>query len=512
MCFYIAVGKNASADGSVMVGRCSDRIANDAQRVLSVPRMTHAPDETIKIPNSKTTIPQVPLTYAYTAAARWNKGTAIERITGGINEFQVSAGATTSGFGLKPEVLELTPRSDTAVGDYMMTLVLQRCKTAREAVGLMGSLTEQYGSISDTYLVADPNEAWMIELYHGTHWAAARLPDDCFLVEANSYRLGEIDPDDTDNFLCDPDLIPFAVKHGLWDPSGGRPFHASRAYSTPDDQPPRGTHAQPHYSLHRVWRGCMLLKPSANLDPFEPTKEYPLFLVPDRKLTPQDLLNVLKDHYQGTELDEYGAQDEAYPTVINQDTGRYRLAPGWGNSRVIGPAHSVVSWLTQSRDWLPGGIGGVFWSGLGRAWASPHIPWYACNTRTPKAFQLGDASAEGSRYMPDSAFWMFATAGNIVNLFYQGTVDLVRPVWERFDSRSFEMQERVEDAARSLWEQDPAQAAEYLTSYSNGLAREALEMAQDVLTNVLTRIAILNHPSAERSRAEPVRLQSYGRS
>ena len=96
MCYYIAVGKNASADGSVMVGRCSDRIANDAQRVLSMPRVSHAPGETIAIPNSKTILPQVPLTYAYTASARWNKGTAIERITGGINEFQVSAGATTT--------------------------------------------------------------------------------------------------------------------------------------------------------------------------------------------------------------------------------------------------------------------------------------------------------------------------------------------------------------------------------------------------------------------------------
>ena len=153
----------------------------------------------------------------------------------------------------------------------------------------------------------------------------------------------------------------------------------ARAYATADLNRPRADLPQPYYSLHRIWRGNMLLKPSANLDPYEPTKEYPLFLQPDRKLTPADLLAVFKDYYAGTELDEYGAQDAAYPTLVDPVTGHYRLAPVWCRSRIIGCPQAVTTWVTQSRDWLPDPIGGLLWGGLAAGATSPHIPWYACN-------------------------------------------------------------------------------------------------------------------------------------
>jgi dipeptidase len=450
----------------------------------------------IDIPESPTSIPQVPVTYAYTAIVRVLDEAKMELVAGGVNEFQVSAGASTGGQ-VSPTVAELSPIPETAVGDYMMTLVLQRCRTAREAIRLLGRLTEEYGARRDNYIVADPKEAWLFEQYQGHHWAAARVPDDCFVVEANSVRLKEINLDDPDNFACDPDLIPFAVENELWNPESGVEFHASRAYGSTEVNRPRGPLAQPFYSLHRIWRGNMLLKPSADLDPYEPTKEYPLFLPPDRKLTPQDLLDVLKDYYQGTELDEYGALDEDYPTVVDGPTGHYRFAPAWGASRIIGCPQTVTSWVTQSRDWLPNSIGALLWGGLAAAAAGPHLPWYACNTRTPKPYRIGDAG-DDAVYDPDSAYWLFETIGNIMNLFYQGTVDLAKTVWERFDARSFEMQQAIEDTAVKLAAEDPAEAAEFLTRYSNSVAQEALTVGQDMLTKVLTRVALLNNPQTER--------------
>jgi dipeptidase len=491
----LAAGKKATADGSVMVARNCDTNSTEAQRILSVPRKTHAPDDTIKIPDSITTIPQVPVTYAYSAIARVVNGADIEMVAGGINEFQVSAGAS-SGGQVSLKVSALTPFPATVIGDYMMTLVLQRCKTAREGIRLMGELTEKYGARKDNYIVADPNEAWLFEQYQGYHWVAARVPDDCFVVEANSVRLAEINPDDPDNYLCDPGLIPFAVQQGLWDPASGK-FHASRAYGSPDVNRPRGTLPQPYYSLHRVWRGCMLLKPSANLDPYEPTKEYPLFMKPDRKLTPQDFLNVLKDYYQGTELDEYGAQDKDFPTVVDAPSGIYRLAPAWCRSRIIGCPQTVTSWVTQSRAWLPNEIGGILWGGLASGATSPHLPWYACNTRTPKAYQVGNPGTN-SVYMPDSAYWMFETTGNIMNLFYQGTMDLVKPVWEQFDCYSFQRQPAIEETALKLLPRDPVAAAEFLTTYSNSVAQEALTVVQDMFVKLFTRIALLNNPQTGR--------------
>ena len=79
----------------------------------------------------------------------------MEMISGGINEFQLSAGASTGGW-VKPEVAKLTPWPDTVIGDYLMTLVLERCRTAREGIRWLGDMTEKYGARTDNYILADP--------------------------------------------------------------------------------------------------------------------------------------------------------------------------------------------------------------------------------------------------------------------------------------------------------------------------------------------------------------------
>ena len=394
MCYMIAVGKNASADGSVMVARNCDSVSTDALRVISVPRQTHEPGSTVRIPAERLQgmgapegvipvpldIPQVPVTYAYTAIVRATEEDGLHLVLGGINEHQVSAGASSGGW-TKPEVNKLTPWLETVIGDHITTLVLQRCRTAREAVTFLGRMSEEYGARTDNYIVSDPQEAWLFEQYQGRHWAAARVPDDSFVVEANSFRLEDPRNPGPSEYLCSSDLVEFATAHGLWDSEGGQPFSAAKAYGTDDINRQRGSLEQPYYSLHRIWRGNMLLKPSARLDPYEPAQRYPLFLQPDNPLTVQDIFRTLSDYYQGTELDEYSPLDEQYPTVIDPETGHYRYAPGWCKSRIIGCPQTVTSWVTQSRAWLSDAVGGVLWAGLGATAASPHVPWYCQNTR-----------------------------------------------------------------------------------------------------------------------------------
>jgi len=506
MCYMLAAGKNATADGSVIVARNCDANSTEGQRIVSVPHRKHQPGTMMRIPDTKDmVIPQVEETYAYTAIWRIAAGEEIPMVMGGINEFQLSAGASTGGW-VKAEVSQLTPWPDTVLGDYLMTLVLERCSTAREAVLWLGMMTEKYGARTDNYILGDPDEVWLFEQYHGYHWAAARIPDDCFVVEANSFRLAEINPDDPANYLCDPDLIPFAVKHGLWDPNSGIPFHASRAYATNAISRPRGLkgeYPQKYYSLHRVWRGNMLLKPSAALDPYEPTEEYPLFLQPDQKITLADVFNVLKDNYEGTVLDEYGAQDEQFKTMIDPLSGHYRLAPAWGKSRVIGCPQTVTSWATQCRKWLPDAIGGVLWAGLAAAVSSPHVPFYACNRHTPTAYQTGKAGVE-SHYEEGSAYWLFENIGNLHNLFYQGSYDLVRPVWEAFEADLYAQQTAVEAGALHIYQQDKdEEVMDFLTDYSNGAALRALEAGKRMLGNLFTRLALVNNPMTTRGYQDP---------
>jgi len=512
----IAAGKKATVDGSVLVARNCDSVATDALRVVSVPRRVHAPGSTVSIPVSRElpnddtvvsgwkarpiSLPQARETYAYTAAMRFVPGDEMGMVMGGINEHQVSAGASSGGW-VTDVVERLTPWPETVIGDFLMTLVLERCKSAREAVVFCGEMTEAYGGRTDNYILADAEEAWLFEQYQGTHWAATRVPDDCFVVEANSFRLQEIDPDDSENYMCDPELVAFALEHGLWDRSGGKPFLASEVYGTNERNRLRGELEQPYYSLHRIWRGISLLAPEIELDPYEPSKRYPLFVPVARKLSIHDLLEVLKDTYQGTPLDEYSQQDDAFPTVVDPKSGHYRLGPAWCGSRVIGCPQTITSWVTQSRGHLPDAIGGVFWGGLAATAAGPHIPWYAQNAKVPGVFGVGDAG-DDARYQPDSAYWLFENIGNLMNLFYQGTVDLVRPRWELFEDELFRCQARVERRASELFRSRPEDAVDYLTDYSFNQALKAIEVGQGILEDLWTRIALMNNPQTSRAYEE----------
>lgn len=512
MCFMIAVGKKASADGSTMVARNCDSNSTEAQRIIAYPRKKHQPNKMIRIPDSNDVkVPQVEETFAFVAITRYVDGDDIGMVAGGVNEFQLSAGASTGGW-LKKEVEDISPMPETVIGDYRMQLILERCKTAREAIEWLGNSVAGYGARTDNYIVADPNEVWLYEEYQDHHWAAVRVPDDSFVVEGNSFRIADFFPEDTENYMCDADLIPFAIKHGLWDPSSGKPFNVSRAYGTNKRNRPRGKHGefeQPYYSLHRIWRSISLLNADLNLDEYEPTQEYPLFVKPSKPITPEMLINVLKDTYEGTDLDEYGKTEIPYGTIIDPVTGHYRYSPAWSKSRIIGCPQTITSWVTQSRSWMPNEIGGLIWAGLAATASSPHIPFYACHKDTPSAYKIGLAG-DNSVYLPDSAYWLFENIGNIMNLFYDGTVDLVKPVWEDFDHKRYEFQNSIEQIALNLYKEDKQKMIDFLTSYSNGVALEALEVGQDMLAKLFTRLAMVNNPQTTRGYENPTEWKKSG--
>ena len=512
MCYMMAVGKKASADGSTMVARNCDSNSTEAQRIVSIPRMKHNKGEMIRIPDSNNVvIPQVEETYAFTAITRMIDGDDIGMVAGGVNEFQLSAGASTGGW-LKKEVEDICPIPESVVGDYRMQLVLERCKTAREAIEWLGKNVAEYGARTDNYIVADPNEVWFYEEYQAYHWAAVRLPDDCFIVEGNSFRIADFYPEDTDNYLCDPDLVPFAIKHGLWDSKSGKPFNVARAYGSNDRNRPRGANgefAQPYYSLHRIWRGISLLNTELNLNEYEPTKEYPLFVKPSKPITPEMLLTVLKDTYEGTDLDEYSPTKNENNYILDPITGQYRYSPAWCKSRIIGCPQTITSWVTQCRSWLPNELGALIWAGLAAAASSPHIPFYACNLYTPKAYVTGN-SGDNSEYMNHSAYWINENIGNIMNLFYQATVDLVKPAWTAFDKRNFDAQEKIERITLEMYNEDKEKAVEFITAYSNGIALQAVEVGEDMLRKLYTRLALVNNPQTSRGYEDPKNWKGSG--
>jgi len=520
----IAAGKNATRDGCVMVARSCDALGDYVQQVLAVLRKKHRSNEKLRFSLSEgVEIPQVPETYAYLGITSVVEGEEIHTVQGGINEFQVCAGASSGGV-LSKRADAVCPRMGTSIGDYRMTLVLERCKTAREGVQLIGQLTEQYGARTDNYVVGDPHEVWLYEEFRGHLWVAARVPDDCFVVEANTCRIGEVNLSDAASFMGSKNLLTFAVNNGLREPASKEPFNLMKTYSAQNEKVKQGIPV-PAYDGRRIWRGISLLSPSTGLNPQAPVETYPLFVKPDTKLSPRDILMVLSDHYQGTEFDVYGVSINDYEPALPRGTLdmwdhsrsevskanslfqlnrklQYQMAPVWATERIIGTTAAVTSWCAQLRSNMPNPIGGLLWAGLTEAATSPHIPFYAGIAATPVPYTIGSQKYEpmsteiisGSLYDEKSAYWIFREVSNLVNLFYTATKDEVIPVWRNWEDELYRLQPFIEKVASDLYQQNPKMAEEYLTNYSNMKATEALEIAKSIIARLHTIIAHCNAP------------------
>ena len=528
-CYMVAAGKKATTDGSVLVARSEDAAhGNHALRVLAVPRKKHNPGEEIVFEKMGDTglilppgvkIPQVSETYAHLGVVNVIEGEKISITAGGVNEFQVCAGPSSGGY-INKKAEQVCPENPTSIGDYRCTLVLERCKTAREGIRLLGELTEKFGARIDNYMVGDPNEVWLYEEYRGRLWAAVRIPDDCFVVEANTVRIGEINLNDSESFMGSRDLVSFASEHELYDPKSGDPFNVSKVYGAQTGKLRYGI-PSPNYDRHRIWRGISLLAPSTKLDPEEPSWIYPLFVEPDRKLTPRDILKVMMDHYEGTPYDLYNNNKDEYKPASGTLEGfsasvkgkpksdlymnekrQYQLAPVWGEERIIGTTRAVTTYCAQLRSWMPNPIGGVLWAGLAEAATSAHIPWYCGMTRTPEPYTIGSQKEgsyapspfRGSIYDEESASWNFRLVSNLVNLFYSATRDEVIPVWREWENKLYKLQPAVEKTAVELYKEDKSSAVEFITDYTCSKANEALDMAKTMITRLHTIIAHYNAP------------------
>ena len=515
MCFMLAAGKKATVDGSVLIGRSCDTISTMAAQVIHRPAMDYSVPSVLHIPstlpdNPGMDIPQVAHTYAYTATAAMRKDwNGYPQVLGGVNEYQVCAGASTGGT-VKKEVEELTPWPKTVLGDFIMTLVLERCKTAREGILLAGELTEKYGARGDNYIIGDKDEAWLFEQYQGYHWAAARVPDDKYVIMANCFRIAEFDPEDTENFLGAPDLVSFALEHGLWDPKEG-PFNASRAYGTREMAAPHnypqgytGSSLRSFGNQLRVWGGIKILTPSADISSTDPSKEYELFWKPDQKLDIEDFLKVMKSYYQDTEYDEYKESGKDQPYLIDQETGHYRYAPAFGKCRLIGCPNQATSWVCKIRGDLPEIMRATFWAGIGPGTSSPHVPYYAFSDKIPEEYQKGEF-LESNEYEKDSAFWLYTNIGNLKNLYYQALAEMVQETWEDFESRARKHHALLEKMLVQNIENGSTkeEIRQLLADFSYEHSLEAYRAGDKLLGKMFTRLALVNNPHTVLNFQDP---------
>jgi dipeptidase len=471
-CSSFLVTKGASKDGSVMITYTCD--GEFLPHLEYIPAQDHESGSTIKITGRggkvRGEVRQVPHTYA---------------VVDLMNEHQLAIGETT--FGGRREL-----RNPDGFLHYffLMRLALQRAKTAREAIKVMAELVEEYGyaSTGESFSIADPKEAWIMEMIgpgpggKGAHWVALRIPDGYISAHANMSRIGEFPLNDPENCMYSPNVISFAEEKGYYNKKSGKPFSFRYAYDPPQPSGLRTCAA-------RVWSMFRRSAPSQNLSPDfqrgkKGAKPYPLWIKPDQKLSLQDVMNIMRDHYEGTDYDmtkgvdagPFGCPVRCRDLTWEVDGVKY----SW--ERPISTQQTGFSFISQSREWLPNAIGGVYWYGVDDTYTTCYMPLYCCIQALPEPFTVGDLQ----KFSWDSAWWVFNFVANIANLKYSYMVKDIQKVQAALEGQFLSLQPVIEKIALELDKTDSELMVQYLTDYSvrqgENAVKHWIELGEYLLT------------------------------
>lgn len=463
-CTNFIVGKKASADGSVIVSYSADSYGMFGW-LYHYPAATH-PDGAMRDIHDWDT-------GKYLGQIKEAKQTY--NVVGNMNEYQVTIGETT--FGGRPELVDTT-----GIMDYgsLIYVALQRSRTAKEAIKVMTDLVKEYGyySSGESFSIADPNEAWIMEMIgkgpgiKGAVWVAVRIPDDCIAAHANQSRIHKFNLNDKDNCLYSPDVISFAREKGYFTGKNSD-FSFADAYCPLDFSGLRFCEA-------RVWSFYNMFSKTTG-DAYLPyilgeSKEpMPLYIKADTKLSVRDVQRAMRDHYEGTPLD------------ITKDLGAgpfetpYRFSPltfkvdgvEYFNERPISTQQSAFSFVAQMRANLPDPVGGVLWFGLDDANMTVFTPVYCCTDRIPVPYAEGNGDC--ITFSWDSAFWIYNWVADMIRPRYSLMIDDMRAVQKELEDTFESAQSGIESSALKLYQESPEKAKDFLTNYTDMTARTTVD-------------------------------------
>jgi dipeptidase len=355
----------------------------------------------------------------------------------------------------------------------MLTLVaMERAKTAREAIQIMGGLGTTYGygfnDGGEMLAVSDPNEVWIFELMPvgplwtpdsgkpGAVWCAQRVPDDHVSVTPNESRIGEVDLENTDYFMGSSNAVSYAIESGYYDPESGKPFSWKRAYS-----PSRGSANSTQGRRGRLWRFFNLVAPSQNLGPDTESMDLPFSVKPDKKLSVQDVMSFTRDKYQGVKFDPAVGIKGGPFSNPNYFRGFEIDKKRYSGPRCICVNNVEYTTVTQCRDWLPNPIGGLLWLSFGAQDTACYIPLYCGITDIPESFQVGDHFV----FSRDSARWASDYVDFHTQVVYSYAIEDVRKAQEKWEGTAVRRIPIIDKTALELYEKNPDEAIQFLTDY-----------------------------------------------
>jgi len=486
-CTNFLVTRSASADGSTMITYAADSHTLYGELYYQ-PAQDHPAGAMRDIYEWDTgkflgRIPQPAHTYS---------------VVGNMNEFQLAIGETT--FGGRSEL----GSQSGAIMDYgsLIYIALQRAKTAREAIEVMTNLVKEFGyySSGESFSIADPNEVWILELIgkgegeKGAVWVAVKIPDGYISGHANQARITTFPLNDKNNCIYSPDVISFARSKG-WYKGEDKDFSFSDVYA------PVGFNAA-RFCDARVWAGFN--KVAGGMDKYAEyakgivqhggannfaTNRMPLWIKPDKKLTVQDVMKMMRDHYQDTELDmsqDLGAGPFGLPYRWRGMTWQVDSVT-YCHERAISTQQTGFSFVTQSRNWLPDPIGGILWFGVDDTYSTCYVPMYCGITDVPECFRVGNGDM--LTYSETSAFWTFNMVTNFTYLRFVDMIKDVQKVQSQLENKYVSYVPLIDKAAETLYKTNKVQARKFLTEYSvneaNNMTAEWKKLGQYLLVKYI---------------------------
>ena len=477
-CTNFIVGKKASADGSVI---CTYN-ADDYGLFINLchyPAGTHPKGTMRKIFNWDTNkyqgvISEAPQTY---------------NVIGNINEFQVSIAETT--YGGREEM-----EDSTGILDYgsLIYLALQRSKTAREAIQVMTTLAQTYGynSGGETFTICDPNEAWIMEMMgkgpgsKGIVWVALRVPDDAICAHANQSRITKFNMNDKANVLYSKDVVSFARSKG-WFTGKDKDFSWRDTYAKP-------TFGGRRFCDARVWS---FFNHFANdFDKYLPwalgkdkdAEDMPLWIIPNKKVSVQDVMACMRDHYENTPLalDSSSVGGGVWEMPYRPTPLRFKVdGKNYFNERPVSTQQTAFSYVAQLRSWLPREIGGVLWFGNDDGNMVAYTPIYCGNTTQPECYNTPGADAV--TFSDKNAFWVCNWISNMVYPRYNQMFPTLKEVRDSLENSYFANQLAIEKQAVALYNTDKAKVISLLNQYSNDKAQQMLHHWKDLAVRLIVK-------------------------
>ncbi len=471
-CTNFIVGKKASVDGSVICSYNADSYGA-FMWLYHYPAGKHAKGEMRKIYEWDTNkylgeIPEAEETY---------------NVVGNINEWQVTIGETT--YGGREEMVDTT-----GVIDYgsLIYIALQRSRTAREAIQTMTTLVEQFGYCSEgeTFTICDPNEAWILEMQgcgpdrnvskERVVWVARRIPDEAICGHANQSRIGVFPLKDKENVLYSKNVIKYARKMG-WFSGKDEEFSFKDAYAFPDFSGRRICDARVWSFFNHHVKGMDRYLPWA-LGKDKDAEDMPLWVIPDKKVSVQDVINDMRDHYEGTPLaidsTDIGGGIWQMPY---RPTPLYYKVDGkkYFNERPTSTQQTAWTYVSQMRSWMPRQVGGCFWFGNDDGNMVAYTPIYCSMTEQPECYNT--PGADEVTFSMKNAYWVENWVSNMVYPRYSMLFPSLKAVRDSLQNAYFAQQPDIEAKAMKM---ESAEMQRFLNAYSIQQAQQMLARWQQL--------------------------------